>query len=49
MMQRVFLSTLDFFKNFTKEFSEVEVMWDFFQDAPFLQGYEEGNTFIYKI
>ena len=41
MMQKVFLSTLDFFKNFTKEFSDLENMWDFFAEAPLIQGYEE--------
>ncbi len=40
MMQKVFLSTLDFLKNFTKDFSEIENLWDFFDKAPLIEGYE---------
>jgi hypothetical protein len=41
MMQNVFLNTLDFLKNFTKEFAEVENMWNFFDNTPQIEGYEE--------
>jgi hypothetical protein len=37
MMQKVFMNTLDFLKNFTKEFAEVQNMWNFFDTAPQIQ------------
>jgi ABC-type multidrug transport system fused ATPase/permease subunit len=45
MMQNVFLNTLDFLKNFTKEFAEVQNMWNFFDTTPEIEGYEEWKTF----
>jgi len=48
MMQNVFMNTLDFLKNFTKEFAEVQNLWDFFDSTPQIVGYEEGNTFEHK-
>jgi ABC-type multidrug transport system fused ATPase/permease subunit len=48
MMQNVFLNTLDFLKNFTKEFAEVENMWNFFDNTPQIEGYEEWKTFKHK-
>ncbi|MCH8518347.1 ABC transporter ATP-binding protein/permease [Candidatus Gracilibacteria bacterium] len=48
MMQKVFLTTLDFIKNFSKEFAEIENLWFFFDSTPQIIGYEEGNIFKYK-
>ncbi len=45
MMQKVFTNTLDFLKNFTKEFAEIQVLWDFFDSTPQIEWYEEWNTF----
>lgn len=45
MMQKVFMSTLDFLKNFTKEFAEVRNMWDFFDYTPQIQGYDTWSNF----
>ncbi|MDD2907123.1 MAG: ABC transporter ATP-binding protein [Candidatus Gracilibacteria bacterium] len=37
-----------FYLNLTKEFIDIEKLWDFFENTPKLQGYDEGNEFIYK-
>jgi len=34
MMQKVFTDTLEYLKNFTKEFAEVQTMWQFFDTTP---------------
>jgi hypothetical protein len=28
---------IDFFKNFTKEFTDVEKLWEFFEETPTIQ------------
>ena len=38
---------VEFFKNFTKEFTDVEKLWDFFDSTPQIQWYDEWNTFKY--
>jgi len=48
MMQTVFLNVLDFLKNFWKEFTEVEKLWDFFDTTPQISWYEEGEDFQHK-
>ncbi len=48
MMQTVFLNFLDFLKTFWKDFSEVEVLWDFLDTTPQIQWFEEWNTFQHK-
>lgn len=37
-----------FFRAFTKEFTTVENMWNFFDTTPQIIGYEEGNIFTHK-
>ncbi len=37
-----------FFKDFTKEFTEVEKFWNFFDTTPEIEWYEEWKTFIHK-
>lgn len=48
MMQTVFTRSLDFIKNFSKDFAEVQNLWDFFDTTPQIQWYEEWNMFIHK-
>ena len=48
MMQKVFMNVLDFIKNFSKEFAEVQVLWDFFDSTPEMQWYDGWNIFEYK-
>ncbi len=48
LMEKVFVNTLDFLKNFTKQFAEIQRMWDFFDEAPQMEGYEEGKIFEHK-
>lgn len=31
----------EFYKNFTKDFSEIEKLWDTFDNAPILKGFHE--------
>lgn len=49
MMQSIFMGTLDFIKNFTKEFAEVQNLWDFFDSTPRIEWYEQGEEFIHKL
>ncbi len=39
---------IDFFKNFTKEFTDIEKIWEFFDKAPMLKRYNKWKKFIYK-
>ena len=48
LMQTALFHSVDFFKNFTQEFTEIQVMFDFFEKAPQMQWYETGKTFKYK-
>lgn len=38
----------EFYKNFTKEFVDIEKLWDTFESAPRLKWYSSGNTFAPK-
>ncbi len=38
----------EFYKNFTKEFVDIEKLWDTFESAPRLKWYSSGNTFVPK-
>ncbi len=48
IIQKVLWDTMRALKDFTKEFSEVTTLWDFFDNAPQIQWYEEGNKFSHK-
>lgn len=48
LMQRSVEAWLIFFKDFTKEFTDVEKLWDFFDNAPQIQWYEEWKEFSHK-
>ncbi|NVP17661.1 ABC transporter ATP-binding protein/permease [Candidatus Gracilibacteria bacterium] len=37
-----------FYLNLTKEFIDIEKLWDFFENTSTLQGYDEGKKFKYK-
>lgn len=37
-----------FYLNLTKEFIDIEKLWDFFENTPTLQGYDEWKKFKYK-
>lgn len=39
---------IDFFKNFTKEFSDIEKIWDFFDNSPNIKRYNKWKEFEYK-
>lgn len=39
---------VEFFKNFTKDFTEVEKFWSFFDTTPQIQWYEEWENFTHK-
>ncbi len=39
---------IEFFKDFTKEFVDIEKLWDFFDKAPTISGYNRWKTFEYK-
>ena len=47
-MNSVLIDFLDFIKNFWRDFPEIQNLWDFFDDAPEITGYEEWNTFTYQ-
>ncbi len=48
LMNSVLIDFLDFIKNFWRDFPEIQNLWDFFDDAPEITGYEEWNTFTYQ-
>ncbi|MDD3145614.1 MAG: ABC transporter ATP-binding protein, partial [Candidatus Gracilibacteria bacterium] len=37
-----------FYTNLTKEFIDIEKLWDFFENTPILEGYDTGKNFKYK-
>ena len=39
---------IDFFKDFTKEFTDIEKLWDFFDETPTIQWYDTGKNFQIK-
>lgn len=39
------INATDAYKNFTKDFPEVRKLWDDFDQAPLIHGYNEGNQF----
>ncbi len=39
---------IEFFKNFTKEFTDIEKLWDFFDKTPTMKWYETWKDFEYK-
>jgi len=48
MMQKEFINTLDFLKNFWRDFAEIQNMWDFFDSTPQIQWYDTGETFLHS-
>jgi ABC-type multidrug transport system fused ATPase/permease subunit len=38
----------EFYKNFTKDFTDIEKLWDMFDNAPKLKGYHTGSSFSPK-
>jgi len=39
---------VQFFKNFTKDFTEVEKIWEFFDTTPQIEWYDVWDDFVYK-
>ena len=48
MFSRTLSTSVDFFKNMTKDFHEVEHMWEFFDNAPKMDLQKEKPDFQYK-
>ncbi len=48
MLESTVMNFIDFFKNFSKEYSMIEYLWNFFDTAPQIQWYEEWWDFIHK-
>ncbi len=48
MFNRTLSTSVDFFKNMTKDFHEVEHMWEFFDNAPKMDLQKEKPDFQYK-
>ncbi len=42
-------NSMTFFKDFTKQFTSIEKMWDFFDETPEIKWYNSWKTFEYKI
>jgi len=42
------MHSVEIFKNLTKNFSHIEKIWKFFDDAPMMHGYSSGKKFVYK-
>jgi len=39
---------VEFFKDFTKDFTEIEKLWNFFDTTPQIEWYDKGKKFIHK-
>lgn len=48
IMQKDFISSLDFVKNFWKNFAQVQNIWNFFDEAPIMKWYNSWKEFISK-
>ena len=48
IMQNTISNALSFYVAFTKDFIDVEKLWDFFDTTPQIEGYEEWNTFKHE-
>jgi len=48
LMQKSFSESLSFYIKFNKDFIVVEKLWDFFDNTPLVQWYEDGKDFEYK-
>jgi hypothetical protein len=48
LLESTVTQSMKFFRNFTKDFTKIEQLWDFFDRTPQITGYEEGNNFIHK-
>ncbi|MBC7498520.1 ABC transporter ATP-binding protein [Candidatus Gracilibacteria bacterium] len=41
-------NSTDFYKNFTKDFSDIEKLWEVFDNGPRMKGYDSGSPFLKK-
>lgn len=48
LMKRSIMESMDLYKNFTKEFIEVENLWDLFDNTAEISLCENGENFEYK-
>lgn len=48
IMQRTVVEAVNFFVDLSKDFINIEKMWDFFDNTPELEWYDEGKEFEYK-
>lgn len=48
LMQKSVQQAITFIHDLTKSFTDIEKMWDFFDNTPSLEGYDTGKEFDYK-
>ncbi len=48
LMDSVIENSMRFYINFTKDFTKIEKLWDFFDSTPEIKGYEEWEKFKYN-
>lgn len=47
LMNNAIINSMEFYNQFTNDFTKVEKMWDFFDTTPEIEGYTQGKTFEY--
>lgn len=48
LLESTVTQSMKFFRNFTKDFTKIEQLWDFFDTTPQIQWYDTGGKFIHK-
>lgn len=46
MFESFLIDSVEFYKNFTKNFSDIESFWKTIDDAPMMRGYITGEVFV---
>lgn len=48
LMESTITQSMKFFRNFTRNFTVIEALWNFFDTTPEIQGYEKWKKFSYR-
>jgi len=48
LMKKAINNSVDIYKNFTKEFVDIEKLWELYDTTPKITGYDTGKDFSYK-
>ncbi len=48
VFESMLIDSVEFYKNFTKDFSDIEKLWETFDNAPRNIHYDHGNNFVFR-